>query len=70
MKAILTLSVPMMMVSCAAFQKGATDAEAGAAGDAILAGGTLLAPLVGPFAPLLPLLAGLTVKIGKMIRNK
>jgi hypothetical protein len=64
------LTTPLLIVGCAAFQTGATPEDAAAAEEQIIQGGTLLAPFVGPFAPFVPLAAGIAVQIGRLIRNK
>ena len=70
MRLSITLLALPLMVGCAAFQKGASDADAAVASDQITTGAALLAPLAGPIAPFIPLLAGIAVKVGKMIRGK
>lgn len=70
MRLATLLILPLFMVSCAAFQTGATPEQAAAAEEQILQGSALLAPLIGPFAPFVPLAAGLAVQIGRMIRKK
>ena len=66
----LTLLALPLLAGCAAFQKAATDADAGAASDLIVQGGSMIAPWLGPFAPFAPLAAGIAVQIGKLIRKK
>lgn len=70
MRFIALLSLPLLIAGCAAFQTGAPASEAAAAEQQITQGATLLAPWVGPFAPFVPLAAGIAVQIGRLIRKK
>lgn len=65
--AVLTLP---LLAGCAAFQTGATSEQAAAAEEQIATGAALAAPFLGPFAPFVPLAAGIAIQIGKLIRNK
>ena len=70
MRTTFTLLVLPLMVGCAAFQKGASNVEADAASEQIIQGAAIIAPWLGPFAPFIPLAAGIAVQIGKLIRKK
>ena len=67
---ITVVSVFFILVSCAAFQTGATVTDAAAAEEQIVVGASIVAPFVGPFAPFVPLAAGIAVQIGRLIRKK
>lgn len=70
MKCAALITLPLLTVGCAAFQTGSTPAEAVMAEDQIVQGGVMLAPWLGPFAPFVPLAAGIAVQIGRLIRDK
>ena len=70
MRFLALLTLPLVTAGCAAFQSGATPAEAAAAEDQIVTAGAMLAPWLGPIAPFAPLAAGIAVQIGRLIRNK
>lgn len=70
MKFIALFTLPLLTVGCAAFQTGATASEAAAAEEQISTGAAIVAPFVGPFAPFVPLAAGIAVQIGRLIRKK
>ena len=70
MRTTITLLIIPLMVGCAAFQKGASDVDAAAASDQITTGASAIAPFFGPFAPFLPLVAGIAVHVGKLMRKK
>jgi len=70
MRCVALISLPLLNAGCAAFQTGSTPVDAAAAEEQIIQGGTMLAPFLGPFAPFVPLAAGIAVQIGRLIRNR